>query len=174
MDAIEEHWDEIESLRSEINEQVKHMQVSTLLSLLYTAEIVNKYIYLKMSQRPLPLSQAGVNVLHNLILNGGMMSPSKLGNKVFRSKYAISRIFDTLEKKSLVLTTSSRDDRRMKTVIITNKGLQYIKTVSTDGRKNTSREVFYEFEDKELIQLRKMLKKISDHLLPIVNNYNKK
>jgi len=155
--------DSIDSMAADIRAQARQLRVDTFLSFIYTADVVNRYLDIQLTQ--LPTGRTGFNVLHNLILHGGSMTPTDISKRIFRSKHAVTRIIDTLEKQGLVQREPIGDDRRMRRVSISRKGLELVQKASTEGRQRISHEVLKPLEQQKVEELKTMLREIRTHLL---------
>jgi DNA-binding MarR family transcriptional regulator len=63
----------------------------------------------------------------HLVYAGGVSTPTRLAETLFRSKHSVTEIVDNLEKEGLVVRDFSSRDRRVTQIRITQAGLQYIK-----------------------------------------------
>lgn len=164
----ESFGDSIESMAADIRAQARQLRVDTFLSFIYTADIVNRYLDIQITK--LPVSRTGFSVLHNLILRGGSMTPTEISKRVFRSKHAVTRIVDTLEKQDLVKREPIGEDRRIRRVSITRKGLELVKRSSAEGRQQISHEVFVPLDQKQVEELNSTLRQIRKHVLTRIPN----
>jgi len=87
---------DIEILSSQLREQSKELQSDLFLLFSRTADVFNRYLEYELNKRNSNKTTYGI--LHNLITHGGYMTPTELAEKVFRSKHAITRSIDLLEK----------------------------------------------------------------------------
>ena len=90
----------VESLADDIRAQAKELRTDNLLSFVYTADILNRYLEIKL--RKYGANRTQLNILHALITQGGSLRPTELSKRVFRSKHAITRAIDALEEEGLV------------------------------------------------------------------------
>ena len=164
----ESFGDSIESMAADIRAQARQLRVDTFLSLIYTTDIVNRYLDIQIAK--LPVSRTGFSVLHNLILRGGSMTPTDISKRVFRSKHAVTRIVDTLEKQGLVKRDPIGEDRRVRRVSITRKGLEIVKRSLAEGRQQISHEVFTPLDQKQVEELNTTLRQIRKHVLTRIPN----
>ena len=87
---------ELQTMADEIREQAAQLRVLTFLSFVYTADVINRYLDITLAKYP--VGRTGFSVLHSLVLHGGTMTPTKLSERIFRSKHAITRVVDKLEE----------------------------------------------------------------------------
>ena len=92
-------------------------------------------------------------------------SQKELGEICFRDKPSITRIIDSLEKKSLVVRVPDQIDHRLKRVILTNAGKQLFYDVLPIMEK-TSEEVRGDIPEEEIQIFKNVLSKIIKNLKP--------
>ena len=94
-----------------------------------------------------------------------LQSPSQkeLGEICLKDKPNISRIIDSLEKKSLVVRVSDQIDHRIKRVVLTKAGKQLFYDVLPIMEK-TREEVRGSIPEEEIEVFRKVLSKIIENL----------
>lgn len=155
------------SLATDIKTQANALRFNSLVSFAYTADIVHRYLDIVL--RKYAITQTSFNILHTLITHGGIMTPTELSKGVFRSKHAITRAVDSLEKEGLVAREGIGTDRRTRRVAITKEGLDVIKQampyrqeVSSTAMSCLSEQQAQEF-NATLRQLRKHILKLIDH-----------
>lgn len=117
--------DAIKSLAEEIKEVSQVVRFDSLVLLTYTAEAVNRY--LEQWLKKFDQDQTRMNILYLLIGNEGSLTPTNISKGVNRSKHAITRAIDILEKDALVRRQPSVKDRRSLNVVITKKGVELVK-----------------------------------------------
>jgi DNA-binding MarR family transcriptional regulator len=115
----------IESLAKEIKDISQVVRFDSLILLTYAAEAVNRFLgqWLKKYDQ----DQTRINILYLLIGNGGSLTPTSISKGVNRSKHAITRAIDILEKDALVRREPSANDRRSLNVVITKQGIDLVK-----------------------------------------------
>lgn len=117
--------DTIDSLAREIKEISQVVRFDSLILLTYTAEAVNRY--LEQWLKKFGQDQTRINILYLLTGNGGSLTPTQISKGVNRSKHAITRAIDILEKDALVRREPSTNDRRSLNVVITKQGIELVK-----------------------------------------------
>jgi DNA-binding MarR family transcriptional regulator len=167
---MENNIKDIKSMARDIRTQAQTMKVDTFLSFIYTAEIIDKYLHILLSDQQ--VSQAGFTILHHLILNNGTMLPTEISKKALRSKYAITRAIDTLEKQGLVQRQTVGKDRRTRRINITRKGLNVVKNATFNSRERISQDIFQAFDQEQILELNKKLKTLRQHVLSLIEKNN--
>ena len=157
----------VDSIAREIRDQAQDMKVDTFLSYLYTADIINRYMYMILGDEQ--VSRAGFTILHFLILNNGSLLPTELSKKSLRSKYAVTRAIDTLEKQKFVERLPIGEDRRNRKVVITRKGLEVVRNATIDSRGRLSQNIFRFLGEKKLEELNTTLKLLRKHVLTLID-----
>src|SRR4030043_1876057 len=137
---------ELQSMADAIREQADQLRVLTFLSFIYTADVINRYLDIELARYP--IGRTGFSVLHNLVLHGGTMTPTNLSDRIFRSKHAVTRLVDKLEKLGFVKRGNIGSDRRVRTVSITKEGLSFIKEAQTVGQQRLSHKLLNPLDQK--------------------------
>jgi len=159
---------DLQSMADEIREQAAQLRVLTLLSFVYTADVVNRYLDIEVARYP--VGRTGFSVLHNLVLHGGTMTPTSLSQRVFRSKHAVTRVVDKLEKLGFVKRDAIGTDRRVRKVSITKEGLAFVKKAQAAGQQRMGNVLFSPLNKKQIESLGEMMKKLREHTLTLINN----
>ena len=166
MSRVSNH--DIQLMADEIREQAAQLRVLTLLSFIYTADVVNRYLDIEVARYP--VGRTGFSVLHNLILHGGTMTPTSLSQRVFRSKHAVTRVVDKLENLGFVKRDAIGADRRVRKVSITKEGLAFIKKAQAAGQQRLGHILLNPLDRKQIESLGEMMKKIREHTLTLIDN----
>jgi len=166
MSKVSNH--DIQSMADEIREQAAQLRVLTLLSFVYTADVVNRYLDIEVARYP--VSRTGFSILHNLVLHGGTMTPTNLSKRVFRSKHAVTRVVDKLEKLGFVKRDGIGSDRRVRKVSITNEGLAFVKEAQAAGQQRMGHVLLRPLGQKQVEALGTMLKQIREHVLELIDS----
>ena len=95
----------------------------------------------------------------------GSPSQKELGEICFRDKPSITRIIDSLEKKSLVVRVPDQIDHRIKRVVLTKAGKQLFYDVLPIMEK-TREEVRGNIPEEEIQIFKNVLSKIIKNLKP--------
>lgn len=117
--------DSVKSLARDIRDMQEIVKFDSLLLLLYAAEMVSRYLDSRLKE--FGHDQTRLNILYLLVANDGTMTPTEISEKVYRSKHAITRAIDILEKDELVLRERSPIDRRSINVTISEKGIDLVR-----------------------------------------------
>lgn len=154
----------VEALAEEIKAQASDLRFNSLVSFTYTADIMNRYLDIEL--RKYGTGRTYFNILHTLITHGGMMTPTELSRRVIRSKHAITRAVDSLEKEGLVARQGIGSDRRMREVAITKEGLDFIKQAMPD-RQDVSFRVMSCLNKQEAQEFNTTLTRLRKHILSL-------
>ena len=92
------------------------------------------------------------------------LSQQELCNRTFRDKPSITRLIDNLEKQKLVIRTSSKTDRRINLVCLTdNAKILQQQTIDLANLTMTEALVGVEKDDIEIVKL--VFQKVYDNLI---------
>ncbi len=158
---------DVESLAKNIRFFAKKLRVDAFLSLIEVSDLVKKYAEIYTSQKPATTS--GYNVLNVIILNGGKSTATDISKQVFRSRYTVTRLIDTLEKRGLVERKPTKQDRRMKFVYVTKKGVDLVEKASADMREAVINKALNPLNRKSVQELNKSLKMLKSHLIYLIS-----
>lgn len=164
MSRVSNH--ELQSMAEEIREQAAQLRVLTFLSFIYTADVINRYLDIEVARYP--VGRTGFSVLHNLVLHGGTMTPTKLSERIFRSKHAVTRVVDKLEKLGFVKRGGIGSDRRVRKVSITKEGLAYVKDSQAAGQQRLGHTLLHPLDQQQTESLHAMMKLIREHVLKLI------
>jgi DNA-binding MarR family transcriptional regulator len=156
----EQMKENLDVLAEEIRSQARELRVDTFLSIIYTSDLIEKYLDNVLSDKP--ITKAGYNILHSLILNDGTLTSTEISKRVWRTKYSVTKVIDTLEKQGYVTRSSmgADSDRRMKKIQITSEGLRHVKNATTSSRKQISERLFRGLSEKQIEELNQLLKQL--------------
>jgi DNA-binding MarR family transcriptional regulator len=116
----------LEELATDIKSQFQQPEIKIINSLLIAADVVSRYLDIETAKYS--LGRTGLTVLYTLVINGGSMTPTGISKIIFRSKFAVTKILDTLEKLGYVKRGNIGNDRRTREVSITDSGLNAVKS----------------------------------------------
>ena len=159
----------LEFLADEIRAQASDLRGELLLSILYTAIVFNRYIEIETAKHEASPTRFGI--LHNLITHGGIMTPTNIGKRVFKSKHAVSRAVDVLEKDGLVRRQPVSGDRRLRRIAITRKGLDFVKANLSEMRIIRQKTLSC-LDIRQAEELRIILRQLRKHLLELIDSYS--
>ena len=151
----------IEALSNQLKPLTEDMRLDAFLSLVYTADVANRYISIKFKKYKSHRTRYGILVA--LITHGGTMTPTEIGKSVFRSSDTITRIVDRLERDGLVKREPQDTDRRVRKVTITRKGIDFIKSTMAT-RQKLSHEATSCLDREQIEELRSTLTQLRKHM----------
>jgi DNA-binding MarR family transcriptional regulator len=166
MSKVSDH--ELQSMADEIREQAAQLRVLTFLSFIYTSDVVNRYLDIEIARYP--VGRTGFSVLHNLVLHGGTMTPTNLSQRIFRSKHAVTRVVDRLERLGFVKRGAIGKDRRVRKVHITKEGLAFVKDSQAAGQQRLGSVLLNPLDQKQIEALSVMMKQIREHTLKLITD----
>jgi DNA-binding MarR family transcriptional regulator len=158
---------EIGSLAKNINDFAKRLKVDAFYTLIEVSDLVKKYAEIYTSKKPTSIS--GYNVLSAIVLSGGKLTATDISKQVFRSRYTVTRLIDTLEKQGMVVRRSIKNDRRMKYVFITKKGINLVERASADMKGAVINKAFDPLDKESVKELNNSLKALKSHLIYLIS-----
>ncbi len=157
--------DKIEDLANEIREQVNRLSVDNFITFLHTADIVERYVDIEMQK--VGINRTHLSLLNHLIVLGGRATPTELSKRIFRSKHAITRAVDTLDKEGLARREGIGEDRRNRRVAITTKGLNFVRRM-VPVREEIGSRIMSPLNETEAKQLSAILKRLRRHMVSLI------
>jgi DNA-binding MarR family transcriptional regulator len=149
----------------EVNKRTDKTPLGTLLSILTSYEVLERYLETELQRQDISLIR--FNVMSTLFKNGGEMTPSEIAESVFREKNSITAVINTLEKQGVVRREPSRDDRRSVKVIITDKGWNEANRLNPIAQ-DLSRQALSCLDKERIEELIEMMREVRESLLPKV------
>lgn len=157
--------DKIEDLANEIREQVNRLSVDNFITFLHAADMVERYVDIEMLK--VGINRTHFSLLNHLIVLGGTATPTELSKRVFRSKHAITRAVDTLEKEGLVKREGIGEDRRNRKVAVTANGINFVRRM-VPVREEIGSRIMSPLNNTEAKQLSSILKRIRRHMVSLM------
>jgi MarR family transcriptional regulator for hemolysin len=155
----------IEDLAHEIKEQSNRISMDNFSTLVHVADILERFIDVQM--RKVGINQTNYTLLNHLIVLGGRATPTELSKRVFRSKHAITRAVDTLEKEGLVKREGIGEDRRNRKVVVTAKGLNLVRKM-VPFREQIGSTITEPLTEEEARRFSSILKRLRRHLVGLM------
>ncbi len=150
----------------EINRLSNHLRHLDFLYYISFADTLIRYI--EITIRKTGLSRLQGQVLHYIILNKGVITPTYLSKIMFRSKHSMTKIIDSLEKEGLIFRDYTNKDRRITYIKITSSGLDYVK-MTTKEANQWRKKALYSMEAEERKYLIKLTEKLRKRIAEIIN-----
>jgi DNA-binding MarR family transcriptional regulator len=162
---MEPNKQRIDSINESLTVQHDDVNVNNFHSFINLAEMTFKYLDQEFHGK-IGLDRTKLQILNLLVVNGGTLTPSQLSLGVNRKKITLTSALNSLEKQGFVRSSTQKDDRRLRLVTITAKGLDVIdKFVPLLG------EIFSQamgcFSQEEATTLKSMLKRFRENLLSL-------
>jgi|WetSurMetagenome_2_1015567.scaffolds.fasta_scaffold64709_2 DNA-binding MarR family transcriptional regulator len=154
--------EKIAGVANDLRTQFRDLNIDTFFKLFDTSDTLERYYEQKFHIKT--ISRAGFIFLNTLILCGGTMQQTEIGNAMSRSRHATSKLISTLEKHGFVVSNQVGGDRRKKEVSITIRGLTTAKRHNTLTRQRVSREVLGALSEAEIKSLNQSLAIIKKHV----------
>lgn len=134
--SYEKNKESIQSLAKEVKDIAEVVRFDSLILLMYASEAVSRYLDIHLKKYV--QDQTRINILYLLIGSGGTLTPTVISERVYRSKHAITRAIDILERDHLVKRGPSRSDRRSINITITDQGIDLVKETLPDLQRASS------------------------------------
>lgn len=144
----------------------ENINVQTMLLLTQVSNAIVKYIDHHLFME-LDLSYIKYLVLKVLVRNGGTLKHSDIADWTNTKKHNISALVDRMKINGLVSTEWSKTDRRVNSVVITDKGRKQYKKAKPLVRQILG-QVMTDIDGKDTHEFERLLKQIGNNIISMM------
>ena len=167
---MKEYSEKLQVLDENLRNQHNDINVDNTYTLLRTSEMLDNYLTRGFKKNGLNRTQ--VIILHFLLANGGITTPTQMRSSIFRSINAISKSMDSLDKMGLTKSKRSKKDRRERQVHITIDGLKMLEKI-LPLRKDLFAKATNCLKQNDSETFNLLLNKVESHLLSMTGKPSK-
>jgi DNA-binding MarR family transcriptional regulator len=149
--------------KGEIENTANVIRSREFLYLTRFADMLNRYVEIKLQDRNGQLNRLKFNTLSLLVVRGGSLPPTQLARHMFRSKHSITNVIDNLEEDGFVTRIRDNNDRRSLSVKITSAGLAFLNQF-LDYRAKDEEQIVSCLNKNEIALLMKLIRKLGHRL----------
>ena len=114
---------------------------------------------LKRTLKNYPINATEFSVME-FLYSKGEKSIQEIRDRILLASGSATYVVDSLEKKGYITRNVSQKDKRVTCIRLTEEGMKLIDDIFPIHKKNTKR-IFEKINDKELVILKEILKKIN-------------
>ena len=114
---------------------------------------------LKKTLKNYPINATEFSVME-FLHSKGEKSIQEIRDRILLASGSATYVVDSLEKKGYITRNVSQKDKRVTCIRLTEEGMKLIDDIFPIHKKNTKR-IFEKINDKELVILKEILKKIN-------------
>ena len=114
---------------------------------------------LKRTLKNYPINATEFSVME-FLYSKGEKSIQEIRDRILLASGSATYVVDSLEKKGYITRNVSQKDKRVTYIRLTEEGMKLIDDIFPIHKKNTKR-IFEKINDKELVILKEILKKIN-------------
>ena len=114
---------------------------------------------LKRTLKNYPINATEFSVME-FLYSKGERSIQEIRDRILLASGSATYVVDNLEKKGYVIRKISQKDKRVTYIGLTETGMKLIDDIFPTHKKNT-KKIFEKINDKELVILKEILKKIN-------------
>ncbi|MGP1512904.1 MAG: MarR family winged helix-turn-helix transcriptional regulator [Gemella haemolysans] len=114
---------------------------------------------LKKTLKNYPINATEFSVME-FLYSKGEKSIQEIRDRILLASGSATYVVDSLEKKGYITRNVSQKDKRVTYIRLTEEGIKLIDDIFPIHKKNTKR-IFEKINDKELVILKEILKKIN-------------
>ncbi len=151
----------------ELSKAADKTPLGMLLSVITSYEVLQRYLEIELKRGG--ATPIKFHVMSTLFKNGGEMTPSNIGKRVFRANNTISAVINSLERQGLVRKEPSKHDGRSFNVVITDQGWQEANQLNPIVQE-ISRQILSCLDKEQIEALMDIMRTIRNSLLPKINS----
>jgi len=129
--------------------------------------MVDKYLDAKLSSDGINRTQR--YIVLSILSKCGYMTPSEITRRTIRILDTINKSIDSLEKMGITKSSSSKKDRRIRKVILTEKGLDLAEK-TLPARQLAFSQAMDCFTKEELMIFQSLSKRLTEHIVRLMEN----
>ena len=114
---------------------------------------------LKRTLKNYPINATEFSVME-FLYSKGEKSIQEIRDRILLASGSATYVVDSLEKKGYITRNVSQKDKRVTCIRLTEEGMKLIDDIFPIHKKNT-KKIFEKINDKELVILKEILKKIN-------------
>ena len=114
---------------------------------------------LKKTLKNYPINATEFSVME-FLYSKGEKSIQEIRDRILLASGSATYVVDSLEKKGYIMRNVSQKDKRVTYIRLTEEGMKLIDDIFPAHKKNT-KKIFEKINDKELVILKEILKKIN-------------
>jgi len=114
---------------------------------------------LKKTLKNYPINATEFSVME-FLYSKGEKSIQEIRDRILLASGSATYVVDSLEKKGYIMRNVSQKDKRVTYIGLTETGMKLIDDIFPTHKKNT-KKIFEKINDKELVILKEILKKIN-------------
>ena len=114
---------------------------------------------LKKTLKNYPINATEFSVME-FLYSKGEKSIQEIRDRILLASGSATYVVDNLEKKGYIMRNISQKDKRVTYIKLTEEGMKLMDEIFPIHKKNTKR-IFEKINDKELVILKEILKKIN-------------
>ena len=153
--------------RNEVKNAEKIIRGREFLYLLGFADVLNRYMDIKLKDQFNHLRNAALSLL---IAKGSSLTPTQLAQLMLRSKHSLTRVIDSLEGDGFVVRERVSKDRRAVHVRITSDGLTFMMQSLRDNAR-AEEEIMSCLDKNETETLRNLTQRLKLRLIEEIRNH---
>ncbi len=163
--AKEKKTDVSHPVSSDLNEVAEQIRQVKFWLCVTFADTIGRYCEITMKKDD--ISPLHAIAMYHLVCAGGISTPTKLADMMFRSKHSVTKIVDNLEKEGFIVRDFSSKDRRVTQIRITKAGLEYVKKNQNKGNMR-AKQVMDCLNASEQATLTAMTEKMTNRMTDIL------
>lgn len=167
MKNVSEKW---QLLNNNLKKQHRDTHIKTIRNFLTTTHLVDKYLdIMESTEKPTALNRTEKLILYLILAKRDYMTPTEISKITIRTVDTINKSVDGLNKKGLIRSSQSKTDRRLRKVILTEKGLEWAE-INLPVRELCLRQAMNCFSNDEVKIFDSLLKRLREQVIHVLRN----
>jgi len=171
MKNVSEKW---QLLAEKLKKQHREPLIKTFRDYLTTSHFVEKYIdILENPKETVSYNSTEKLIMHLILLKCDYMSPTEISKMTLRPIDTINKSVDGLNKKGIIRSSQSKTDRRIRKIILTEKGLEACENF-LPVRAFVFRQAMSCFSNDEAKLFNAFLKRMREQMVHVIHSNKNK
>ena len=161
-------------LAEKLKKQQREPYIKTFTDFITTSHIVEKYIgIMEDTKNTLSYNNTEKLIMFLILLKCAHMSPTEISKMTLRPIDTINKSVDGLNKKGIIRSFQSKTDRRIRKIILTEKGLKACETF-LPVRAFVFRQAMSCFSNDEARLFNALLKRLREQMVRVIHSNKNK
>lgn len=171
MKNVPEKW---QLVTDKLKKQERELQIKIFRDFLTTSHIVEKYVeIIEEAKGAINYNRTEKLIMFLILLKRDYMTPTEISKITFRPIDTINKSIDGLNNKGVIRSSQSKTDRRVRKIILTEKGLELAEQF-LPIRKDVFREATSCFNNDELKIFDSFLKRLREQMVSVMQKNSDK
>jgi DNA-binding MarR family transcriptional regulator len=171
MKNVSEKW---QLLAKTLRKQQREPHLRNFRDLLTTGHLVEKYVdIMEDTKGTVSYNSTEKLIMYLILLKCDYMTPTEISKIALRPIDTINKSIDGLSKKGIIKSSQSKTDRRIRKVILSDKGLESIEKI-LPVRALVFHQAMETFSNDEAKLFTAFLKRLREQMVQVIHSHGQK